>query len=175
MILGFGLALFFLFLSIITITDKNFLSDFFFVLAKLSLIAGLFLGIIVMGMDDAYVYRTEVAFEEPIYSLETYPTAHGDFILGIGSVDSEAQYYFYVKNKEGEYELKSIYSGLCSIVETDEQIPHVKKIIKTAEFKSFYYKLLGGINIRGFAPVEHYILYVPSNTIKKVYSANIYH
>lgn len=56
MILGLVLSLLFVFLSIILI-NKDFLLEFLLDMSKASLIIGLFLSLMIISMDDAYVYH----------------------------------------------------------------------------------------------------------------------
>lgn len=142
-----------------------------------SLIVAIFSPIAGINQTDAYVYHERVVSQEPIYSLETPPSVHGSFVLGIGKVESGAEYYFYIKDEYGGLKLINIDSDSCSIVETDKEKPSIKVIEKTPVFKSALYTFLYWPNLRAllFSPEEHYILYVPPNTIKKVYSGNINH
>lgn len=69
----------------------------------------------------------------PIVSLETQNTTKGNFILGCGSINENPVYYFYIKNKDGNYVLRnsnniapnydSVYTELKL---TDEEDPKIE-------------------------------------------------
>lgn len=126
------------------------------------------------GLIDSsgYVYEEKVTLQEQIYSLEALSSAHGSFVLGVGSFDTEAKYYFYTKDEYGGLKLKSINSSVCTIIETEKVQPSIKEIQKKpVGYKDTFYKIMYWPVTR--LPEYHYILYVPPNTVKQVYSANM--
>lgn len=173
--MGLGFTLFIIFCILAFIFIDDFIGDFLFALGVASFIGGILITFLLSSNDEFYTFKDQVLYETPIYSLETSPGIKGGFVIGIGVVYPDANYYFYIKNEDGEYELRSVSSSQCSIIETDKEKPFVRKVEKKAEFKSILYEYIFGINLRSFFPEQHYYLYVPPNTVKKIYSANISH
>lgn len=95
----------------------------------------------------------------PIVSLETQNAIEGNFVLGCGYVREKPVYYFYIKNKDGNYELWNS-SSICGydfphteLKLTDKEDPKIELYENT-----FFSKI---------------ILVVPTNTIRQNFNGNI--
>ena len=100
---------------------------------------------------------------QPIESLDVLSGSKGNFILGAGSIKNHITYYYYVKDEEGLYELKSI-SG--ENIKIKQEVNENKAYIEVYEPKTkdvILYWLMD----------SEYIIVVPENTIQKDFNANI--
>ena len=100
---------------------------------------------------------------QPIESLDVLSGSKGNFILGAGNIKNHITYYYYVKDKEGLYELKSISGENIKLrQEGDENKAYIEVYEPKAKDVILYW-MIG----------NKYIIVVPENTIQKEFNANI--
>ena len=121
---------------------------------------------VVISMLITMIYyepNYELAKTQEIESLDILNGSSGNFVLGIGSTNNQAVYYYYVRDEKGLYELKSINGNSIKIKQegTDNRayIERYEPIFKDA--------------IMFWTLERKYIIVVPENTIQKDFNANI--
>ena len=89
--------------------------------------------------DNIYVEvdcreRTEIveSEERALKNLSMTDSYRGDIFVvagyGSGNMNSEITYKYFEQNDDGSYELKQISASKVKIIETDEEIPKIKKV-----------------------------------------------
>lgn len=118
--------------------------------------------------------RIEI-FEEKIYSLnDGGKNINGSFLLGSGSISSQPQYSYFIKNENGSKEKKFIPSNKTEIFEGDYEPKFVKETCYSAKKYSLFYGFritsdkpednCQGGDTFGFSSI-HRKLFVPKDTI----------
>lgn len=117
-----------------------------------------------------YKYETKVVSVKPIYSVEDVNSINGKFVIGTGSVDQDIVYYYYVQEKEG-LKLEHVNSNDAYIVESNKK-PVIETIVEKPVYtKPWIEEIIGISPIQ--SSVTYYKLFVPRNTIKKVFDLQI--
>lgn len=118
--------------------------------------------------------------ERALKNLSMTDSYRGDIFVvagyGSGNMDSEITYKYFEQNDDGSYELKQISASKVKIIETDEEIPKIKKI-KYATGNWFkdeptrFGKMLFAKEREGwknYKEVEDIIIYVPIGGIDNI-------
>ena len=100
---------------------------------------------------------------QPIESLDVLSGSKGNFILGAGNIKNHITYYYYVKDKEGLYELKSISGENIKIKQEGKENKAFIEVYEPKTKDVILYWMIG----------NKYIIVVPENTIQKEFNANI--
>lgn len=75
----------------------------------------------------------QIVSEYKLKAFRNSSSMNGSFVLGTGTMHSTQEYIFYVVLNDGSYIQKSVRTSTAKIFETDDQTPHVKKILQSKE------------------------------------------
>lgn len=108
--------------------------------------------------------RTEIVESEErlLKHLSMDDSYRGDIYVvagfGSGNMNNEITYKYFQQNDDGSYELKQISASNVKIIETDEEIPKIKKV----KYKTGYWIKNEPIYCK---EVEEISIYVPEGSI----------
>ena len=126
-------------------------------------VLGLIGSIVYINITEENEKRVYIRQEDiEIYSLDILNGANGRFILGSGTIESKPIYYYYVKDKDGLYEMQHISADTIKIKQDNESKPHIEHY-KTKDWETFWLA-----NNR-----QKYIIIIPENSIQERYNGNI--
>lgn len=78
-----------------------------------------------VGMSGSYNSYTKVKTQN-LVALKDNSSVHGDFFLGIGTVDEEIKYSFYYEEEPGVYMLKTLDADYVQIAYSEGQNPRLE-------------------------------------------------
>lgn len=139
-------------------------------IALLIALAALIISVI-LSFVLPYKYETKIVNVKPIYSVEDITGINGRFVIGTGNVDQDIVYCYYVQEKEG-LKLEYVNSNDAYIVESDKK-PVIETIKKYPVYTKPWIEKFIGIPPMLQSSVTYYKLFVPENTVKKVFDLQL--
>lgn len=156
------------------------------ILEDISVIAwfSLFIILLFVQFDNIYVtvdcgQSTEIveSEERPLKSLSMADSYKGYIYIvagyGSGNLNNEITYKYFQQNDDGSYELKQISASKVKIIETDEEIPKIKKVKSATSYRfkdepTWFGKMLFAKEKErweNYKEVEDISIYVPIGSI----------
>jgi len=133
----------------------------------------IYVGIVLIALVMGYgIYSSETTYETiltesvNIYSLSLNSGVDSNFVLGTGSSRTTLNYYFFKDWEEGK-RLDCADASVTKIIETDEEIPTLKRYEIHAT-KTFYF-----FTASNYYPSHYIELFVPVNTTQTSFSAEV--
>lgn len=142
------------------IKGKKFDAEYFSIDVCIGIIAML---ISILITINCYKPEYILTRTQPIESLDVLSGSKGNFILGAGNIKNHITYYYYVKDKEGLYELKSISGENIKIKQEGKENKAFIEVYEPKTKDVILYWMIG----------NKYIIVVPENTIQKEFNANV--
>lgn len=143
--------------------------------SKLTAIALLGAGIIgcLSGTISINIYlgnhESEAVVKEEcnIYSLNTFNSIQGHFILGAGSINNYVSYYYYIE-EDGMYALRSVDAKKVKICQTNDVFPKIVVYGYVLKEPNVFFGL-GKYS----GKADSIIIYIPENSIVQQYNPNV--
>lgn len=123
----------------------------------------------IWGYDSKMSEDYQVPVDD-IYSLSITTEVSGTFVLGCGSIDSNAYYTFYTKDSNNLYKMSKVGVDGTLIKLDSSQTPKLVKVVRMITEKPC--TIFGGNESSREHDTGKRILVVPNNTIRQEYKVN---
>lgn len=125
-----------------------------------------FASIIVLGVIGAIIIGnpTYTSARIPLINIADNTSVHGDFFLGIGSVDSEPVYSWYERTDSNSYKRFDADASISTIHYINgNNRPYYTEVASKGEH--FFHKWVLNLDANGHNTVKRYDFYIPRGSI----------